>query len=319
MIRKSRLFFPLVAILAIASCSDGNSVPPADSSLPTSFHIPGEAVFPEGIAYNDRTGKFYTGSTQDGTLFEGDLATGEVTVFSEGGSDGRIAATGMKIDKKGRLWVAGAMTGQMFVYDTGDGNLIASYQTPAADVTFINDVALAPNGDAYFTDSFRPYLFRISGTAGGTVDPWLDFTGTALEYEQGFNLNGIAFTGDGHYMFVVHSGNGGLFRIDSGTKEVIEVDLGAGALVGGDGLLLDGNTLYVVLNSSAKIVPVTLSDDFSEGEVGEGMTDESFQFPTTIAKVDDTFLVVISQINKREETPELPFTVMRIPLIKESH
>jgi hypothetical protein len=90
------------------------------------------------------------------------------------------------------------------------------------------------------------------------------------------------------------------------------INMGYVALVGGDGLLLDGNTLYVVLNRSAKIIPVVLSDDFSEGRAGEGVTDSSFKFPTTIAKAGDTFLVVISQINKREETPELPFTISRI-------
>ena len=81
-------------------------------------------------------------------------------------------------------------------------------------------------------------------------------------------------------------------------------------------LLLVDSTLYVVLNRFAKIVPIVLSDDFSEGKVEEGITDKSFKFPTTIAKAGNTFLVVISQINKRDDTPELPFTISQIPLTK---
>jgi hypothetical protein len=106
----------------------------------------------------------------------------------------------------------------------------------------------------------------------------------------------------------------GPVRIDTGNKDVVKVDLGDGALVGGDGLLLDGNTLYVVLNRFARIVAVELSDDMASGEVGEGITDESFRFPTTIARAGDTFLVVISQIDQREGTPDLPFTVARFPI-----
>lgn len=310
---KARLLC-LSIVFAVAACGEAGDVATTETVAPSSYVIPGDRVFPEGVAYNEATGKFYTGSTEDGTLFEGDLASGEVTVFSAAGSDGRHAATGMKIDREGRLWVAGAMTGKMFVYDTGDGGLLASYETPAADLKFINDVALAPSGDAYFTDSFRPYLFRISGTDGGAVEPWLDFTGTALEYEQGFNLNGIAMTDDGRYAFVVHTGNGGLFRIDTASRDVVKVDLGEDALVGGDGLLLDGETLWVVRNRFAEVVPVMLSGDLSEGRVGGGITDESFVFPTTMAKAGDAFLVVISQINRREGTPELPFTIARIPI-----
>lgn len=311
---KARVFFQLTAIIAVASCGEVE-MPPASGSLsPVSFRLPGDRLFPEGIAFNEVSGKFYTGSTSDGTIFEGDLASGEISVFSKGGTDGRTSANGMKIGEGGQLWVAGAMTGQMFVYDTKAGDLLASYKTPETDATFINDVALAPNGDAYFTDSFRPCLFRISDSDNGVIEPWVDFSGTVLNYEEGFNLNGIAVTDSGRYVLVVHTGNGGLFRIHTATREVIKVDLGDSTLVGGDGLLLDRNTLYVVLNRFAKIVPVVLSDDFSEGVVGEGITHVSFRFPTTIAKVGDSLLVVNSQINMRENTPELPFTISRIAL-----
>lgn len=110
-----------------------------DSSLPTSYALPGEAVFPEGVSYNPASGKFYVGSTTDGTLYEGDLTSGEVRIFSTGGADGRTAAIGTKVDSNGNLWVAGGGTGQMFVYNTADGSLVASYTTPEVEQTFIND------------------------------------------------------------------------------------------------------------------------------------------------------------------------------------
>ncbi|MBE7552822.1 MAG: SMP-30/gluconolactonase/LRE family protein [Anaerolineales bacterium] len=285
-----------------------------DSSLPASFALPGEAVFPEGVSYNPATGKFYVGSTTDGTLYEGDLASGEVRVFSEGGADGRTTAIGTKVDSNGNLWVAGGGTGQMFVYNTADGSLVASYTTPEVEQTFINDLALTPDGSAYFTDSFRPILFKVSGTEGGEAEAWLDFTGTPIQYSEGFNLNGIAATPDGRYLLTIHSPTGNLFRIDTNSQEIIQVDTGGAELTAGDGILLIGNTLYVTRNSFGEIVPVVMSEDFSTGTAGATFTDPSLIYPTTIAQADDSLLVANSQFNNREGTPELPFTVSRIPL-----
>ena len=69
-------------------------------------------------------------------------------------------------------------------------------------------------------------------------------------------------------------------------------------------------------NSAGLIVPVTLSEDYGSGTVGEGFSDPSFIYPTTIAKAGDTLLVVNSQFNNRGEgaSPELPFTVSRIAI-----
>jgi sugar lactone lactonase YvrE len=293
---------------------EGAMTEEVDASLPTSYALPGESVFPEGVAYNPASGKLYVGSTGDGTLYEGDVASGEVTVFSEGGADGRTTAIGMKVDGNGYLWVAGGGTGQMWVYNTADGSLVASYTTPAVEQTFINDVTITPDGSAYFTDSLRPVLFKISGMEGGEAESWLDFTGTVLEYVEGFNLNGIAATADGSYLLTIHSATGNLFRIDTASQEVIQVDTGEADLTAGDGILLIGNTLYVTRNSFGEIVPVTLSEDYSTGTAGEAITDPSLIFPTTIAQADDSLLVVNSQFNNRGGTPELPFTVSRISL-----
>jgi Cu-Zn family superoxide dismutase len=84
--------------------------------------------------------------------------------------------------------------------------------------------------------------------------------------------------------------------------------------MGGDGILLDGQTLYVVRGGEGVIVPVELSEDFASGKVGEAFSDPSFARPTTIAKFGDRLLVVNSQFDRREsgQNPELPFTVSAI-------
>jgi sugar lactone lactonase YvrE len=280
------------------------------------YVLPGEQVFPEGVAYRSDTGDFYVGSTTDGTVFRGNVEGGpkEAEVFLEPESDGRTTAIGMEVDEAGRLFIAGGDTGRIFVYDTQSADLVRRLDTPDAEATFLNDVAVTPDGDAYFTDSIRPVLFRVTSTGDGVgeAEPWLNFEGTPAEYEEGFNLNGIDATEDGRYLVGVQSNTGELFRIDTEGKEVVEIDLGGETLANGDGLLLDGRTVYVVRNEQELIVPVRLSGEYISGEVGEPFTDPSFAFPTTIAKTDGRLLVVNSQFDKREGEPELPFTVSSV-------
>jgi len=216
------------------------------------YVLPGEQVFPEGVAYRSETGDFYVGSTTDGTVFRGNVEGGpkEAKVFLEPESDGRTTAIGMEVDKERRLFIAGGETGRIFVYDIESANLVRRLDTPDAEPTFLNDVAVTPNGGAYFTDSMRPVLFRVTSTDGGVgeAEPWLNLEGTPAEYEEGFNFNGIDATEDGRYLVAVQSNTGELFRIDTESKEVVEIDLGGETLANGDGLLLDGRTVYVVRN-----------------------------------------------------------------------
>jgi Cu-Zn family superoxide dismutase len=222
----------------------------------------------------------------------------------------------MEVDEEGRLFIAGGETGRIFVYDTESADLVRRLDTPDAEATFLNDVAVTPEGDAYFTDSIRPVLFRVPSTGDGVgeAEPWLNFEGTPAEYEEGFNLNGIDATEDGRYLVAVQSNTGELLRIDTASKEVVEINLGGETLTNGDGLLLDGRTAYVVRNEQELIVPVELSGDYTSGKVGEPFTDPSFAFPTTIAKTDGRLLVVNSQFDKQEGEAELPFTVSSVEI-----
>ena len=283
------------------------------------YILPGKTVFPEGIAYQPTTGDFFVSSTTDGTIFRGNVQSKPADVFLPGGTDGRTTAIGLKVDDyQGRLFVAGGNTGQIFVYDTDSGQLLSKFDNQKAS-TFINDAAISRNGDAYFTDSFNPILYKVSTNEADEIEfsAWLDLTGTAIVYQSGFNLNGIAASNNGKYLIVVQTNTGKLFRIDIASKQVTEIDLGGAKLTNGDGILLSRKrTLYVVRNQNELIVKVQLSEDFSRGTVVSSTSDPSFAYPTTIAQVRKRLLVVNSQFDKRGAglTPELPFTVSSISL-----
>ncbi|MBW4596371.1 MAG: SMP-30/gluconolactonase/LRE family protein [Brasilonema angustatum HA4187-MV1] len=316
----SRLKFILLLVVVVVSLItfDFASTQAKVISL-NRYILPGETVFPEGIAYQPKTKDFFVSSTTDGTIFRGNLQEESAEVFLPGGADGRTTALGLKVDDKARLFVAGGNTGQIFVYDTRSGELLGQFKNQKAS-TFINDVAISLNGDAYFTDSYDPTLYKVSINEANEIqfEAWLDFTGTSLEYQSGVNLNGIAASLDGKYLVVVQSNTGKLFRIDIDSKQVTEIDLGGEQLTNGDGILLSRGKkqiLYVVRNQQKLIVKVELEDDFSRGTVVSSTTDPSLANPTTIAQVRKQLLVVNSQFDKRGSglTPELPFTVSSIP------
>lgn len=278
------------------------------------YTLPGEAVYPEGVAYDPSTGDFYVGSTQSGTVYRGNVRDGprELEVFLPGGMDGRTSVTGMKV-ADGRLFIAGRNTGRAFVYETASGELIRVLATPRSQRTLLNDVTVTDDA-AYFTDSFRPILFRASITERGVGElmSWLDLRETVIPQGTGFNLNGIAATGDGCYLLTVHFDTGRLYRIDTRTREVVEVNLGGTRLTTGDGLWLEDTTLYVVRETPASVVTVELSGDLASGEPTATLTHPSFSLPTTLAKADDRLLIVNSQLDGTP--PELPFSVTSLPL-----
>ena len=112
-----------------------------------------------------------------------------------------------------------------------------------------------------------------------------------------FNLNGIVATPDGRYLLTVQSNTGNLYRINIEDKKVSKVDLGGETLTQGDGLVLTGNTLYVIRNQGF-VTKISLDEKFKSGKV-EGDTPvpspEAQDFPTTGALVGGRLLVVNSQ------------------------
>ncbi|MDV8023726.1 superoxide dismutase [Rhodococcus sp. IEGM 1330] len=336
--RVSRIV-PAVAAttLLLTACGSSESTPtPTDGTTPAStsassttsnpssatvYNLPGTGVFPEGITAADDT--FYVTSTSDGAVFRGTVGSPDVSVFLPGGADGRTAAAGIDVtdedDRADYLVIAGGATGKVWVYDADSGDLVATFTNGlGADATFLNDVAIADNGDAYVTDSRSPALFRIpveqmtAGTQDAPLETFVSFDGTPFAYGEGFNANGIVENDDESALIVVQSSTGNLYRIDKTSKEITQVDLGGATLMNGDGMEMDDDTLYVVRNRDGLISKVDLNDDGRSGSVTGEITDPSFAYPTTVAAMDDRLFVVNSQFDKRGGEPVEPFTVSSV-------
>lgn len=287
----------------------------------TRFELPADVTYPEGIAHDPKQGAVYTGSALTGNLVRLTLAGKQIATVAPAGS---LLATepfpsllGMKVDALGRIWIAGGRTGQMGVVDPKTGKLLGKFEVPTPAGSLINDVVIA-GGNAYFTDSLAPTLWRVtaSGDRIGDLEPWLQFTGTPLEYTKpGANLNGIAATDNGRYLMVVQMNKGLLFRIGIEDKQVLPVDIGGESVATGDGLVLDGRTLYVVRQGEQEIVTIALAQDYASGKVVSRFKNPALAWPATAAKVGDRLLVVNTQFNRRtSKDPVLPFSIVSVPL-----
>lgn len=268
----------LVAALTVTAEARPHHPPayPDRIELPDGFLPEGIAIGPGPIAY--------FGSRADGDIYAADLRTGQGAVFSQGPGTPSI---GLKSDQRGTLYVAGGPAGTGRVVSARTGAIVASYPFTTGE-SFVNDVVLTQRM-AWFTDSRQAQLYGIPLARHGvaalesaivrlplTGDDWVQTPGVN-------NANGIAQTPDRTALLVVKSNTGQLFRVDPRTGKARVVDLGGYALTNGDGLLVEGRTLYVVQNRLNRVAVLELNRSGSRGELVRVLTDPDFDVPTTVA------------------------------------
>jgi sugar lactone lactonase YvrE len=275
---------------------------PSHLDLPDGFR-------PEGIATGSRH-TAYLGSLADGDIYALDLHSGEGKVISQGPG---TPSTGLKVDQD-RLFVSGGSGGDARVIDLRTGTVLKTYPLVTAGTpSFINDVVLTHDA-AWFTDSLDNALYRIPlgddhghhhghghghghGEHGATHQRHgggdhslpdqsavqkVDLTGAWVQ-GAGFNANGITATPDGRALLVVNSSNGLLYRVDE-SGVATQVDLGGFVITNGDGLLLEGRTLYAVQNQLNQVAVLELDKSGRSGELRDVLTSPDFDVPTTIAR-----------------------------------
>jgi len=300
----SWLRIPAIALLLAVGMTAGASA----RQYPETIPLP-NGWQPEGIATGFGN-QFFAGSRNTGGIFKGNLKTGEGDVLVPGFGG---AATGMKVDRRNRLFVSGAGTGTARVYNARNGRLLREYMLTAAP-TFVNDVTLTRRA-AYFTDSQKQQLYVLKFRRHGRLPSeaqTLPLTGD-LMYDMNpdtFELNGIAAV-DRKRLITVQSGTGKLFLVNARTGDTDEIDLGGDTVTNGDGLLLLGRRLYVVQNRDNKIAVVHLKRSFRRGEVKRFLTDSDFDVPTTVA-FRGGFLWAVNARFTTPPTPDTTYDVVRV-------
>ena len=181
-------------------------------------------LHPEGIAFDPRTRRWFIGSVRQRrvVVVERD---GAMRDFVAPASDGIAGVFGMAVDSaRRRLWVATTALARMEGFAAGDGGRVGVYgydvdtgrlvrkawMSRDASVTHtFGNVAIAPNGDVYASDSQAPWILVLP--AGG--DSLVRFATHPLFR----SLQGMAITPDGSTMYVADYSHG-LLRVDLASR-----------------------------------------------------------------------------------------------------
>jgi sugar lactone lactonase YvrE len=237
----------------IALALPAASVNAADKPFPDRVYVlngsasEGFAIGKGPVAYN---------SSPDGSIYKVDLRSGQGEVLAEVQDPADCFKLGMRVDDRTNyLFVAGCVYGNAFVYDADTGALIMEYQlNKSPEFGLVNDLTIT-NDAVYFTDSFRPVLYRLPLSKNGEVP--LD-TGAATEIPlpAEFRLdsanddccggNGIVATPDGKTLIVGHSSLSRLYRVDTATGDVDQIVVDKPLTGFLDGIAMRGHTLYIM-------------------------------------------------------------------------
>lgn len=273
------LTLAIVTVIAAIAALVSPSVAVADTSFPDVIPLP-NGFAPEGMVIGRGT-TVYAGSVNNGAIWKGDLESGEGAVIASP-DDGRVAL-GLAYDRRNNmLWAAGGFSGATNIYDGTTGAEIATIQlTPTPGL--VNDVIITPRA-AYFTDSFRPVMYRVPlgkrGRPNGDATE-IPLVGEFVHVDGEINSNGIVATANGRHLIIANLFGGSLYRVDPRNGHAILIDLGGQSLPNPDGLVLRGRVLHAVQNFPNTVAKVNLNPRNTAGTIVKTITNENFRIPTT--------------------------------------
>jgi len=303
-VRRTILFASGAACFAIAGCGERADAPPSDSPPPAA-EAPDLAplitaerggIIPEGIEFDPGSGRILAGSLSEGTVFHLH-ADGRLTPAVQ--DPDLVSSVGIEVDAaRNRLFVAnsdsrafdGSSRGQakLGVYELRSGSRLAMVDLAAAlpggpgdGSFFANDVAVAPDGTAYVTETFQNVVYRVGPSYEASV--FYRFPPT-----EGLALNGIVHHPSG-YLLV--AGGSVLYKVPVGDPGAVTEVVLPEPIEGQDGVvwMADGR-LAIVSNSQNRVVALASSDEWATASLA-GVAPFTEQGTTAAVAGDDVYVV----------------------------
>jgi hypothetical protein len=224
--------------------------------------------------------------TNAGAIYKGNLVTGEGQVLVP--PTGKNLA-GLSYDARtDYLYAATAHVGQLEcgvkVYAGTSGRLLG--EIIFGDELVINDV-LVTDTAVYCTDSISTTLYKIpledDGKVFSSTVEKIEMTGFVMD-PDGKNANGLVGDFYGKELLIINIRTGVLYLVDteSGAASPVNIQGDEQLFQNGDGLYMDGRTLYIMRNFAQKIAVVEISDDLTQGTFIKNLVSDDFNIPTTI-------------------------------------
>jgi hypothetical protein len=239
-------------------------------------------------------GSTQTGEIIKGNLRTGELERNWVPASPAAPDPNHRVVLGLLVDDHNRLWAAGELgttgsgnvnaKGEIFVYDAGSGALLAAYTIlPVGPPKTMNDLIITGNA-VWISDTAAPAgagsetQFKLPLGPGGSLPPGGEVSGGVpaptstptvipVPTPNFTGADGIDVLPNGNLIVNSVSGasNGQMIVIDTTTLAVTPVTVSAGTpcisgqcappLLSGDGVAIDGNTLYYPENRADTATP----------------------------------------------------------------
>ncbi len=256
---------------ALAAALEANRAPVGADRLSVLAALPGAGLV-ESVARDDVRERWLVALIRDRTIVALDDAGG-ISPFLQ--SDAEIGGVlGLAMDAPvGVLWAATAplppavqsrtaaaepLVSVLLKIDAASGRVLARYPAPAGQM--LGDVTLTPDGTVYLAGGD---LFQLR--AGGEALELLLPAGPMRSPQ------GMAMTPDGAALIVADYSSG-LWRVDRAAGSATRLPAPANAsLIGVDGLISDGRSLYALQNGVApqRVLKLMLDADWSRIEAVE--------------------------------------------------
>ena len=308
---SATLSFTALGMGTAANAAEGNG-------RPTSYLLEGDPSAQggskfEGIGVDQESGKFYVSEVTGGEIQRGSADRAQAEEWLAGdGTDGRYTARGITVDDEGRVYIAGGPNGtgndrpDLWVYSP-EGELLAALRVPDNNA-FLNDVAIGPDGAAYFTNSNDPTIIRVAeGADGWQATEWADGSSRITPVE-GFNLGGIVLSQDRSAFVVAQGTTGQLWRFSVATGEVSEIDTDGANLRNADGLIAQGRDLAVIRNFDKQLVHLELNPSATSAQLVSSRATDPDRVFTTGKLLDGRLLLVDSHFD--EQTAQGPYEIV---------
>ncbi len=223
------------------------ATPPVSNSTPA-FQVAEGDLVPESLAYDPRDKHFYFGSTKKGKVVRCSTA-GNCTQFA----GGLGTVLGLKAHGDGLWLLSNSKTESALIhYDLRSAALVHKYPIAAPGHDF-NDLAFAPAGDIYFTDTRAGAVWHLANGAAH-----LNNLSERFEF-----ANGITFSPDGRLLYVSTFPDG-ITVLDLKTQNAAPIahppDLCLATI---DGLYYYRGTLIAIQNAfmAPRVVRLVLTPD----------------------------------------------------------
>ncbi len=310
---------------AVLKRLDANLNPVGDHEM--AYSLPGMTGVIEGIAWRAKTNEFFFGDVHLRAVWVR-AADGKVRRFSEP-ADSLFGVFGLAVDEeRGALWAATSMAPGVSGYTPEQDGLagIAEFDLVTGQLRrvallpsskrarVVGDLALAPDGSVFATDSVDGALWRL---APGAKAPE-----RFLQSDEFVSLQGLAFSADGRNLFLSDHTNG-LLSVNLAKRTVRRLDQPPNTtLLGLDGLARAPNGDLLAVQNGLRPVRILrlVVDDAGESVVDVKVLESAhlaMAEPALGCVTDDYFFFIGNAGWSRFEDPEPKPTAPRpVPVFR---